>query len=47
MLSVTKSLASLLLWVKVGGKGRGQRVMKTQATVQIGGIVSLTSAVFK
>lgn len=40
LLRVSKPLASLLLWVEVGGKGRGPHVIKTQATVQIDGIKS-------
>lgn len=40
LLRVSKPLASLLLWVEVGGKGRGPHVMKTQATVQSDGIKS-------
>lgn len=40
LLSVSKPLTSLLLWVEVGRKGEGQHIMKTQATVQIDGIKS-------
>lgn len=40
LLSGRKPQAGLLLWVEVGGKGEDQRVMKTQATIQIDGIKS-------